>query len=63
MRVNVECLEYLLYTKLTKMQKKYYKAILSKDRAALGKKNKRSLVNVIMSLRKCCNHPYMFAGI
>jgi len=51
------------------MQKKYYKWVLTKDiekltQGSSGKKtrNRMSLMNVIMQLRKCCNHPYLFDG-
>ena len=54
--------EYLLYSQMTKLQKKYYIGILKKDAGIFSKKASRSLVNVIMSLRKCCNHPYLFQG-
>jgi superfamily II DNA or RNA helicase len=54
--------EYILYSSLTAMQKKYYIGVLKKDSQVLGKSASRSLLNVIMSLRKCCNHPYLFQG-
>lgn len=54
--------ELILYTTLSSMQKKYYKAILTKDRNAFGSKNKKSLTNILLNLRQCCNHPYMFDG-
>jgi hypothetical protein len=43
------------------MQKKYYKWILTKNAEALGS-NSRALVNTVVQLRKCCNHPYLFQG-
>ncbi len=27
-----------------------------------GKASKMRLLNVLMQLRKCCNHPYLFDG-
>jgi hypothetical protein len=54
--------ELILYTKLSNMQRKYYKGILMKDRKALGSNNKKSLTNILLNLRKCCNHPYLFDG-
>ncbi|KAF0980027.1 hypothetical protein FDP41_001180 [Naegleria fowleri] len=54
--------EHIIYTRLTSMQKKYYKSFLLKDRQTIGKKNVKGLNNILMSLRKCCNHPYLFEG-
>ncbi|EFC46901.1 predicted protein [Naegleria gruberi] len=54
--------EHIIYTRLTTLQKKFYKGFLMADRNAIGKKNSRGLSNVLMSLRKCCDHPYMFEG-
>eukprot|EP01117_Protostelium_nocturnum_P004545 TRINITY_DN1641_c0_g1_i3.p1 TRINITY_DN1641_c0_g1~~TRINITY_DN1641_c0_g1_i3.p1 ORF type:complete len:1025 (-),score=451.02 TRINITY_DN1641_c0_g1_i3:67-3141(-) len=55
--------EMILYTPMTEMQKKYYKFILTKNVDALSTgKSKQSLMNIIMHLRKCCNHPYLFDG-
>ena len=54
--------EHILYTTLSSMQRKYYKGVLTKDSSAFGSKNKRSLTNVLLNLRKCCNHPYLFEG-
>lgn len=55
--------QVVLYTGLSDMQKKLYKAILTKNVAALGGDNSRSLVNVISALRKAVNHPYLFHGV
>lgn len=54
-----------LYPKLTNMQRTLYKHILQKDLSPLlGKTNTRSrLVNILIQLRKCCNHPYLFHGL
>ena len=46
------------------MQLRYTK-ILMKDIDILnsaGKTDKMRLLNVLMQLRKCCNHPYLFDG-
>ncbi len=43
--------------------RKYYKHILTKNFEALnvrGHSNQTSLMNIMMDLRKCCNHPYLF---
>jgi superfamily II DNA or RNA helicase len=47
---------------LTDLQRQWYRALLEKNAAALGSTNARGLVNVLASLRKCCNHPYLFDG-
>eukprot|EP00976_Prorocentrum_cordatum_P023376 476100-Prorocentrum_minimum.AAC.1 len=45
------------------MQKKYYRMLLQKDLDAINGTGERSrLLNVVMQLRKCCNHPYLFQG-
>lgn len=28
-----------------------------------GKVDKMRLLNILMQLRKCCNHPYLFDGV
>lgn len=43
--------------------RKYYKLILTKNFEALNSKgggNQVSLLNIMMDLKKCCNHPYLF---
>eukprot|EP00004_Rigifila_ramosa_P023964 TRINITY_DN6827_c0_g1_i1.p1 TRINITY_DN6827_c0_g1~~TRINITY_DN6827_c0_g1_i1.p1 ORF type:complete len:1231 (-),score=308.94 TRINITY_DN6827_c0_g1_i1:64-3459(-) len=52
--------EIVVYTGLTELQKKFYKWVLQKDAESLGKS--RTLNNILASLRKCCNHPYLFDG-
>lgn len=45
------------------MQKKYYKYILTRNFEALNAKGggqQVSLLNIMMDLKKCCNHPYLF---
>ena len=56
--------EVVLYSGLTELQKKYYTWVLTKNVTQLQKKgsNKVSLMNLVMHLRKCCNHPYLFDG-
>jgi SWI/SNF-related matrix-associated actin-dependent regulator of chromatin subfamily A member 5 len=45
------------------MQRHYYKMLLQKDFDAINGTGERSkLLNVVMQLRKCCNHPYLFQG-
>lgn len=55
--------EFIIRVDLTPMQKKYYKWILTKNFEALNTKGggqQMSLINVMMELKKCCNHPYLF---
>ncbi|KAL1506998.1 hypothetical protein AB1Y20_007861 [Prymnesium parvum] len=54
--------EVVVRVPLSPMQREWYYAVLQRNRAALGEANARSLVSVLASLRKCCNHPYLFAG-
>ncbi|OIR57981.1 MAG: SNF2 family DNA-dependent helicase/ATPase [Amphiamblys sp. WSBS2006] len=53
--------EICLYTSLCQMQRLWYKRLLQKDAEELGgTKNKAVLQNILMQLRKTCNHPYLF---
>jgi SWI/SNF-related matrix-associated actin-dependent regulator of chromatin subfamily A member 5 len=59
--------EVNLYVGMSDMQIKWYKNILEKDidavnGAAGNKESKTRLLNIVMQLRKCCNHPYLFDG-
>lgn len=59
--------ELNLYVGMLKMQVQWYKKLLEKDidavNGALGKREgKTRLLNIVMQLRKCCNHPYLFEG-
>lgn len=59
--------EVNLYIGMSDMQVKWYKKILEKDidavNGAAGKReSKTRLLNIVMQLRKCCNHPYLFEG-
>ncbi|KAF0982857.1 hypothetical protein FDP41_010836 [Naegleria fowleri] len=47
---------------LSKLQKEWYRSILTKDLNAIKGGEKVRLLNVVMQLRKCCNHPYLFDG-
>ena len=42
--------------------RKYYRYILTRNFEALNTKglNQVSLLNIMMDLKKCCNHPYLF---
>lgn len=58
--------ETIIEVELTNIQKKYYRAILEKNFTFLakgaGQANMPNLVNTMMELRKCCNHPYLIKG-
>jgi SWI/SNF-related matrix-associated actin-dependent regulator of chromatin subfamily A member 5 len=57
--------ETKLYVGLTDMQQTWYTKILQKDAHelnALGGPDRVRLLNILMQLRKCCNHPYLFDG-
>ncbi|XP_035638478.1 probable global transcription activator SNF2L1 [Oncorhynchus keta] len=57
--------EVKIYLGLSKMQREWYTRILMKDIDILnssGKTDKMRLLNILMQLRKCCNHPYLFDG-
>ncbi|EHH19691.1 Chromodomain-helicase-DNA-binding protein 6 [Macaca mulatta] len=58
--------ETIIEVELTNIQKKYYRAILEKNFSFLTKganqHNMPNLINTMMELRKCCNHPYLING-
>mmetsp|Transcript_14219 Transcript_14219/g.29472 ORF Transcript_14219/g.29472 Transcript_14219/m.29472 type:complete len:2502 (-) Transcript_14219:1540-9045(-) len=58
--------ETILEVTLTPIQKAYYKAIYERNTSFLFKgakaNNAPSLMNVMMELRKCCNHPFLVKG-
>uniref|UniRef100_A0A8D2ZG83 Chromodomain helicase DNA binding protein 7 n=1 Tax=Scophthalmus maximus TaxID=52904 RepID=A0A8D2ZG83_SCOMX len=56
--------ETIIEVELTNIQKKYYRAILEKNFSFLAKggANVPNLLNTMMELRKCCNHPYLIIG-
>ncbi|CAR30651.1 DNA translocase [Lachancea thermotolerans CBS 6340] len=60
-------IETNLYVGMTDMQVQWYKSLLEKDldavNGAIGKREGNTrLLNIVMQLRKCCNHPYLFEG-
>jgi chromodomain-helicase-DNA-binding protein 7 len=60
--------ETIIEVELTDTQKKYYRAILDKNFGVLKKgaakaSNLGSLMNIVMELRKCCNHPFLINGV
>ncbi|KUI72885.1 ISWI chromatin-remodeling complex ATPase ISW2 [Cytospora mali] len=59
--------EVNLYVGMSDMQVKWYQKILEKDIDAVNgaggkRESKTRLLNIVMQLRKCCNHPYLFEG-
>ncbi|XP_043097824.1 chromodomain-helicase-DNA-binding protein 1-like isoform X2 [Puntigrus tetrazona] len=57
--------ELVVFHGMSALQKKYYKAILMRDHDAFrtDQNTKTRLLNILMQLRKCVNHPYMFHGV
>ena len=63
--------ETILFVGMSAMQKKLYKDILMRDidtinGTASGTDNKggrTAVLNIVMQLRKACNHPYLFPGL
>ncbi|QGI95264.1 hypothetical protein CEK26_008333 [Fusarium fujikuroi] len=59
--------EVNVYLGMSEMQIKWYQKILEKDIDAVNgaggkRESKTRLLNIVMQLRKCCNHPYLFEG-
>ncbi|XP_061926317.1 chromodomain-helicase-DNA-binding protein 8-like isoform X2 [Entelurus aequoreus] len=59
--------ETIIEVELTDVQKKYYRAILERNfnflsLGANSNSNVPNLLNTMMELRKCCNHPYLING-
>lgn len=55
--------ERVLAVHMTPLQKQYYKWILTRNFSQLNKNSKGSqikLLNIIVDLKKCCNHPFLF---
>jgi len=50
---------------MSTLQRQWYRTVLSKDVTALnnlGGPDRVRLLNILMQLRKVCNHPYLFDG-
>ncbi|KAJ6981794.1 ATP-dependent DNA helicase CHR12 isoform X1 [Populus alba x Populus x berolinensis] len=56
--------QVLLKCDLSAWQKVYYQQVTEMGRVGLhtGSGKSKSLQNLTMQLRKCCNHPYLFVG-
>eukprot|EP01105_Mastigella_eilhardi_P018386 TRINITY_DN424_c0_g1_i1.p1 TRINITY_DN424_c0_g1~~TRINITY_DN424_c0_g1_i1.p1 ORF type:complete len:1922 (-),score=565.44 TRINITY_DN424_c0_g1_i1:97-5862(-) len=59
--------ETIVEVELTSLQKQYYRAIFERNREFLNKgcvtNNVPNLLNLVMQLRKVCNHPFMIRGV
>ncbi|XP_039222478.1 chromodomain-helicase-DNA-binding protein 1-like isoform X3 [Crotalus tigris] len=57
--------EVVLYHGMSALQKKIYKALLMKDLDAFENESgkKANLQNMLIQLRKCVAHPYLFTGV
>jgi SWI/SNF-related matrix-associated actin-dependent regulator of chromatin subfamily A member 5 len=56
--------ELYVFLGLTPIQSELYKRILKKNIDVVnGFSERAQLMNTIMQLRKCCNHPYLFEGM
>ncbi|XP_020273796.1 protein CHROMATIN REMODELING 5-like isoform X3 [Asparagus officinalis] len=56
-------IERILRVEMTPLQKQYYKWILERNFHNLNKGvrgNQVSLLNIVVELKKCCNHPFLF---
>ncbi|XP_057313137.1 SWI/SNF-related matrix-associated actin-dependent regulator of chromatin subfamily A member 5-like [Hydractinia symbiolongicarpus] len=57
--------EIRIFVGLSAMQRQWYTKLLMKDIDIVngaGKTDRMRLLNILMQLRKCCNHPYLFDG-
>lgn len=57
--------EIYLYVGLSELQKEMYKKILSKNIDVVNgvSKDRIQLLNILMQLKKVCNHPYLFPKV
>ena len=59
--------ETILFTGMSVVQKKLYRDILLRDFETLqgggGSGSRTALLNIVMQLRKCAGHPYLFPGV
>ncbi|XP_008449672.2 protein CHROMATIN REMODELING 5 isoform X1 [Cucumis melo] len=56
-------IERILRVEMSPLQKQYYKWILERNFHDLNKGvrgNQVSLLNIVVELKKCCNHPFLF---
>lgn len=62
--------ETILFTGMSAMQKQLYKQVLLRDIDMINSNNTKdtagsrtAILNIVMQLRKCCNHPYLFPNM
>ena len=57
--------ELTVYCRMTRSQKVTYQAVLKNNVEVLNarKGERTKLLNIVMQLRKACNHPYLFDGV
>ena len=64
--------ETFLYVGMSAMQRDIYRSVLKRDFDAVltagggadaPPASGKRLLNIVMQLRKCCNHPYLFEGV
>ena len=59
--------ETIIMVGMSKMQKQLYKKLLLRDLDSItgpsNGKNRTAILNIVMQLRKCCGHPYLFEGV
>jgi len=57
--------EIYVHVPMTKLQRQVYHDIIVGNFDTLGgvARQRQKLLNVVIQLRKCCNHPYLFEGI
>ena len=61
--------ETILFTGMSTLQKNLYRQILLRDIDTINSSStsnsqgsRTTILNIVMQLRKCCNHPYLFPG-
>uniref|UniRef100_H2YQ32 DNA helicase n=1 Tax=Ciona savignyi TaxID=51511 RepID=H2YQ32_CIOSA len=63
LKADVLTSEFIVRVNLSPLQRKFYRYILARNFKGLnsrGGANNSSLLNIMMDLKKCCNHPYLF---
>ncbi|CUG91492.1 chromodomain helicase dna binding protein 1, putative [Bodo saltans] len=63
LRIPLSPLQLSLYSGILKNDVALLGSIFSSSSSSSGGGGKLSLLNTLMQLRKCCNHPYMFTGV
>ena len=58
--------ETLVFCGMAKLQKETYRRVLERDLSVISgaeSAGKTAILNIVMQLRKACNHPYLFQGV